>query len=662
MSLDRLGQQIDDAVRWRRALAAVLVRYRSWLVDNRLTSAALDRRLEHALRMLRSERLTLAVVGEFSRGKTELINALFFAELGRRVLPSQPGRTTMCPTELFFDPQASRPYLCLLPIETRLTDTPLAELRLRREAWVTFNLDIGNPAAMAEAFAEVARIKAVSREQALRLGFDPAALEPAAEPDRVRVPAWRHALASLDHPLLRKGLRVLDTPGLNALGSEPELTLSLLPEAQVVFFLLAADCGVTASDLAIWEQHVRGLDREGPRRLYALLNKIDTLEDELLEPGEIAADQARLCQASAARLGLPSEQVLPLSARQGLLARIRGDDALLARSRFAELEQLLGERLVNDRARLIDEQVVAPLREMLQASQALLRQRLERVHQQQRELAAREVDQEALLTELNERARAEHAAHHKQQLALRGQQNLLRRQAERLRQIIAPERQELHLQAVRQRLLGSWTTLGINQGIVRFFEMLEADLQHLGNEAALADRTVAAIYRRHNEANPLDAMDPPVLDLGPFRQQLARLRQHADRFRLQPSTLLSEQHALARRFLATLAQSALELHGRLRLAIEHWENEALLPLQQLHQQQRQLLDQQVLELRTLAQAGLRDRTRHQLLGRYAEQLQHQRAEVGSLLRRLQQCQPPRSGNVPHARSPAREGATGASMV
>src|SRR5690606_18925149 len=135
-------------------------------------------------------------------------------------------------------------------------------------------------------------------------------------PDRVRVPAWRHALASLDHPLLRKGLRVLDTPGLNALGSEPELTLSLLPEAQVVFFLLAADCGVTASDLAIWEQHVRGLDREGPRRLYALLHKIDPLEDELLEPGDIAAEQAILGHASAALLGRLSARVHYVSAAQ----------------------------------------------------------------------------------------------------------------------------------------------------------------------------------------------------------------------------------------------------------------------------------------------------------------------------------------------------------
>src|SRR5690606_39094921 len=322
MSLDRLGQQIDASVQWKRALAAVLVRYRSWLAANRLVTPALEARLDRALRQLRSEQLTLAFVGEFSRGQTELINALFFAGCGRRSLPARPGRATMCPTELFFDARAARPYLRLLPIETRLEEVSLAELRQRPAAWVTFNLDAQEPAAMADAFAEVARVKSVSREQALRLGFDPATLERSGEAERVRVPAWRHALASVDHPLLRKGLRILDTPGLNALGSEPELTLSMLPEAQVVFFLLAADSGVTASDLAIWDGHVRGLDRIGPRRLYALLNKIDVLEDELLEPGEVAASQERVRGDSAEQLGLGVEQVLPLSARQGLLARV----------------------------------------------------------------------------------------------------------------------------------------------------------------------------------------------------------------------------------------------------------------------------------------------------------------------------------------------------
>ena len=32
---------------------------------------------------------------------------------------------------------------------------------------------------------------------------------------------------------------ILDTPGLNALGAEPELTLSMLPSAHAVLFILA---------------------------------------------------------------------------------------------------------------------------------------------------------------------------------------------------------------------------------------------------------------------------------------------------------------------------------------------------------------------------------------------------------------------------------------
>ena len=47
-----------------------------------------------------NEKLVVAFVAEFSRGKSELINAIFFADTGRRILPATPGRTTMCPVEL----------------------------------------------------------------------------------------------------------------------------------------------------------------------------------------------------------------------------------------------------------------------------------------------------------------------------------------------------------------------------------------------------------------------------------------------------------------------------------------------------------------------------------------------------------------------------------
>ncbi|MCK7583393.1 MAG: dynamin family protein [Chromatiales bacterium] len=73
----------------------------------------------------------------------------------------------------------------------------------------------------------------------------------------VEISRWRHAVINFPHPLLKQGLVILDTPGLNAIGTEPELTLSLVPSAHAVLFVLAADTGVTKSDLEVW-RHIIG--------------------------------------------------------------------------------------------------------------------------------------------------------------------------------------------------------------------------------------------------------------------------------------------------------------------------------------------------------------------------------------------------------------------
>src|SRR5690606_35874601 len=148
------------------------------------------------------------------------------------------------------------------------------------------------------------------------------------DPDRVEIPAWRHALINYPHPLLASGLVVLDTPGLNALGAEPELTMSMIPNAHAALFLLAMDTGVTGSDLDIWLKHVQP---RVPRRL-AVLNKSDLLWDELKTEDEIAESVRVQVETTARALELPASAVLAVSARKALIARVRGDAALLERS------------------------------------------------------------------------------------------------------------------------------------------------------------------------------------------------------------------------------------------------------------------------------------------------------------------------------------------
>jgi hypothetical protein len=86
--------------------------------DHDLMEPGVRERLDQLQAQVKNDKIMVAFVAEFSRGKSELINAVFFAGYGRRIMPASAGRTTMCPTELGYDADVP-PCLRLLPIETR---------------------------------------------------------------------------------------------------------------------------------------------------------------------------------------------------------------------------------------------------------------------------------------------------------------------------------------------------------------------------------------------------------------------------------------------------------------------------------------------------------------------------------------------------------------
>src|SRR5439155_16848744 len=233
----------------------------------------------------------------------------------------------------------------------------LTELRSQARAWRRLELDIDDPVRLPQSLLEVTRTEWVTQDQARALGFwddaNPDDNPPSDNEGRVEVPAWRHALINYPHPLLKQGLVVLDTPGLNAIGAEPELTLSLLPTAHATVFILGADTGVTRSDMAIWRDHL------GAHNLarFVVLNKIDPLLDPLATAEQVAAQIESQRQATARTLDVPAQRVFPLSARQALAARVAGDDDALAASRLTELEDALSQQLLPQRRQVLQQAI-----------------------------------------------------------------------------------------------------------------------------------------------------------------------------------------------------------------------------------------------------------------------------------------------------------------
>ena len=357
------ASSLDELSQWRTTLGQRLDDYSRFLGEHDVADPAAHESLDTLRRRLSGEKLIVAFVAEFSRGKSELINAIFFSDTGRRVLPATPGRTTMCPVELGFE-AGEEPALALLPISTRLEGLSLTELRGQPKAWTHVALDVSSPDKLSEALLEVMRTQWVSVDDARALGFwdddHPDDNPPTDDEGRVEVPAWRHALINYPHPLLKQGLVVLDTPGLNAIGAEPELTLSLIPSAHAMVFILGADTGVTKSDMAIWRDHLGSPSDTS----FVVLNKIDALVDPLATIEQVREQIEQQRVATARTLDTAPERVFPLSARQALASRIEGDARGLAESRLPALEAALGAQLLPQRRDVLQQTVIEATQRM----------------------------------------------------------------------------------------------------------------------------------------------------------------------------------------------------------------------------------------------------------------------------------------------------------
>ena len=170
VSINAFTKRLGDYKHWRDELIEVIDEYQSWVEQQGLTNGEEDLRVYELLDTLRSDRITISLVAEFSRGKTELLNAVFFADYKQRLLPSSPGRTTMCPTELLYDEQLE-PCVRFLPIESRKSPLTIAEHKRSSGSWSVHALDISDPKKMADLLQEITKTKRISVVEAAEIAF-----------------------------------------------------------------------------------------------------------------------------------------------------------------------------------------------------------------------------------------------------------------------------------------------------------------------------------------------------------------------------------------------------------------------------------------------------------------------------------------------------------
>jgi predicted translin family RNA/ssDNA-binding protein len=593
---EALSQRLGDYQRWREELIVTIQSYQAWVEQEGLAEGETDLRVYEVIEALKADKLTIAIVGEFSRGKTELINAIFFADQKQRLLPTEAGRTTMCPTELRYDEDVP-PCIRLLPIETRQGAQTIGELKLSPSYWTVFPLDLNSPAKIAQSLGEIVKSKTVSIPEAQALGlYNPSAPESGA---KVQVPLWRHAIVNYPHQLLKEGLVILDTPGLNSLGTEPELTMSMLPTAHVVLFVLAADTGVTKSDMHVWEQHVCVAKTGAEDGRLVVLNKIDTLWDELRGPAAVAASISRQAQETAASLKISKNRVFPISAQKGLVGKIKGDAELTQRSGLPTLERELSDDIIPRKQALIRDKVVSQIGGIVKNTAAMVETRLSVTNAELKELRGISGKNQSVIESLLAKKGQDQQAYDKKLASLENTKHVLGDQVKLLLNYLSMEALDDLIAKTRTDMKGSWTTHGLKHGMKTFFDgaMLAMDKVHKQTERMKG--LLETIYKQFQVEHGLAKIKLDSFALEPYWAELQRLYREAEVFRNSPAMVATEQHFVVKRFFITLVSRARHVFDECNAAAEAWSKAVMAPVFAQIREHKLMMDQRMENLRKI---------------------------------------------------------------
>jgi len=390
-------------------------------------------------------------------------------------------------------------------------------------------------------------------------------------------------------------------------------------------FLLAMDTGVTKSDLDVWQKYVQSY----VTRRIAVLNKIDLMWDDLKTEEQIEIGIERQLVETARILGLSRDHVIALSAQKGLIARIRGDAPLLARSRIEVLERLLAEEIIPSKQQILRAAVSREIGNMLETSLQSATTQLASTHSELQEmgkLSGKNRELAKLLLAKLEQDKGNYLRHME---SFKRSSSIVLKQGHVLVGTLSDDRLDEMMNRSLQSIEGSWTTAGLMRSMQALFDTFSRQAEKILEFAVETRNYVDGVYGEFHKLYGFPKMTPPALNLERHILHMHSLHQNTERFCKDPVNVMTEKHFLVRRFYNGLVAHARELFSQLRLDLDTWVSSALMPLSLQLKEHQKLLERKLENLRKVAGdiTTLQERVR---------QLEQQQLQFGKQVEELTQ--------------------------
>lgn len=153
--------------------------------------------------------------------------------------------------------------------------------------------------------------------------------------------------------LLKDGVEIVDSPGLNENPVRTQVTMEYLSKADAIIFVFSALAMGSAGEIAYIDDTLRK-NGFGEQSLFCVVNRFDQLTSE--------REQQRLRKFSDNLLAPFTKHIYYTSAYKGLMGQLQKNPAMLDESKIPAVETALADYLANERGKI---KLATPARELV---------------------------------------------------------------------------------------------------------------------------------------------------------------------------------------------------------------------------------------------------------------------------------------------------------
>ena len=356
-----------------------------------------------------------------------------------------------------------------------------------------------------------------------------------------------------------------------------------------MLFILAADAGVTQSDLAIWQEHIALPGRRKRGRLV-VLNKIDSMWDELKSPAAVDAEIAGQVDASARTLALPAEQIFPVSAQKALVAKINADVPLLDRSRLPALEHALSNVLIPAKQEIVFENTDAEFADIYMRMRGLLESRLAGLREQLDELGELRGKNKGVVEYMMGKARVEKEDFESGLQRFYAVRSIYAQLTNKLFAHLALDALRTRTSTTRAKMDAATFSKTLSESMRAYFAEAREKLARADAEVVEILTMMEAVYKKFAVEHGLKLGTPTSFSLTRYRTDIDRLEQWCDTHLNSALKLMTQEKTkVTQKFFTEVASQVKRAFQRANRDTEIWLKAIMAPMEtQVREHQIQL--------------------------------------------------------------------------